>query len=63
MRSADVIKLLKQDGWFVFNIRGSHHQFKHPSKKGKITVPHPKADLPKGTLNNILKQAKIEMEK
>lgn len=59
MRSIEVIKLLEKDGWFIHNIRGSHHQFKHPEKPGKITVPHPKSNLPIGTLKSILKQAHI----
>jgi predicted RNA binding protein YcfA (HicA-like mRNA interferase family) len=63
MKSAEVIRLLKTDGWFVFNVRGSHHQFKHPSRSGKVTVPHPKADLPKGTVRSIFKQAGISWEK
>ncbi len=58
MKSAEVIRLsVMADGWFIFNVRGSHHQFKHPSKKGKVTVPHPKADLPIGTVKSIFKQA------
>jgi predicted RNA binding protein YcfA (HicA-like mRNA interferase family) len=60
VKSADIIKLLKKDGWHVFNIRGSHHQFKHPEKKGKVTVPHPKSELPVGTVKSILKQAGID---
>ena len=63
MKSAEVIKLLKADGWYVFNIRGSHHQFKHPSKPGKVTVPHPKADLPIGTVKSIFKQAGLKWER
>jgi predicted RNA binding protein YcfA (HicA-like mRNA interferase family) len=63
MKSAEIMKILKVDGWFVCNTRGSHHQFKHPSKSGKVTVPHPKADLPVGTVKNIFKQAGIEWEK
>ena len=59
MKSSGIIKLLKKDGWFIHNIRGSHHQFKHTKKDGKVTVPHPKSDLPKGTVNSILKQAQI----
>ncbi|HQL05711.1 MAG TPA: type II toxin-antitoxin system HicA family toxin [Treponemataceae bacterium] len=62
MKSAEVIKLLKADGWFVFNIRGSHHQFKHPVKTGKVTVPHPKADLPIGTVKSIFKQAGLQQQ-
>jgi len=63
MKSAEVIKLLKADGWYVFNIRGSHHQFKHPSKPGKVTVPHPKADIPVGTAKSIFKQAGLRWER
>ncbi|MCK4543601.1 MAG: type II toxin-antitoxin system HicA family toxin [Spirochaetales bacterium] len=60
MRSSEVMKMLKQDGWYLHNVRGSHHQFKHPTKPGKVTVPHPKSDLPVGTVRNIFKQAQIE---
>lgn len=62
MKSAEVIRLLKKDGWYVFNIRGSHHQFKHPTKSGKVTVPHPKTDLPAGTVRSIFRQAGLEGE-
>lgn len=57
MNSREVISRLKQDGWELVNVRGSHHQYKHPKKKIKITVPHPKKDLPIGTLKSIFKQA------
>lgn len=60
MNSADVIRMLKADGWEEVATRGSHHQFKHPSKPGRVTVPHPKKDLPAGTLHSILKQAGIK---
>ena len=62
MKSSEIIKILKKDGWIIHNIRGSHHQLKYLAKKGKITVPHPKSDIPIGTLKNILKQAQIKME-
>jgi predicted RNA binding protein YcfA (HicA-like mRNA interferase family) len=55
--SSQVIARLKKDGWVLVNVRGSHHQFKHPNKAGKVTVPHPKKDLPKGTLRSIYRQA------
>jgi len=55
-----MIKILFNDGWYLFNVRGSHHQFKHDTKVGKITVPHPKADLPLGTLKSILKYTGLE---
>jgi len=60
VKSGDIIKILEEDGWYLFNIRGSHHQFKHIHKVGKITVPHPKADLPIGTVKSILKFAGLE---
>jgi len=43
----------------LVNVVGSHQQFKHPTKKGKVTIPHPKKDLPIGTVRSILKQAGI----
>ncbi len=57
MKSADLIKQLKVDGWYLVHVVGFHHQFKHPAKPGKVTVPHPKKDLPPGTVRSILKQA------
>lgn len=57
MDSKNIIKRLKKEGWYHVNTVGSHQHFKHPTKKGKITVPHPRKDFPKGTLNNIFKQA------
>ena len=57
MKSADIIKLIKTDGWYLVHVVGSHHQFKHPSKPGKVTVPHPKKDLPLATARSIFKQA------
>lgn len=57
MNSAALIKLIKADGWVLVHTVGSHHQFKHPSKPGKVTVPHPKKDLPLPTVRSILKQA------
>ena len=59
MKSKDIIYLLKQDGWVLCHQKGSHKQFKHTTKKGRVTVPHPKTDLPTGTVKSILKQAKI----
>ena len=60
MKSRDVIKKLKENGWMLSRIRGSHHHFKHPEKDGVVTVPHPKTDLPRGTLKSIWKQAGID---
>ena len=60
MKSADLIRMLKADGWELVHTVGSHHQFRHPVKPGKVTVPHPKKDLPKGTVNSVLKQAQLK---
>ena len=59
MNSAKIIKQIEDDGWYLVNVIGSHHQFKHPTKKGRVTVPHPKKDLPIKTVKSILKQAGI----
>lgn len=57
MNSREIISRLKREGWELVNVRGSHHQYKHPQNTNKITVPQPKKDLPKGTLKNTYKQA------
>ena len=59
MNSAKIIKQIEDDGWYLVNVVGSHHQFKHPTKKGRVTVPQPKKDLPIKTVKTILKQAGI----
>lgn len=56
MTSAELIARMKREGWELHHARGSHHQFKHPEKPGKVTVPHPKRDLPVGTLRSIYRQ-------
>ena len=61
MQSKDIIKILKQDGWEKCHQKGSHCQYKHPVKKGKVTVPHPKKDLPKKTVQSIMKQAGLDL--
>lgn len=55
--SKQVIKLLDADGWYLARVKGSHHQFKHPTKAGRVTVKHPDGDIPKATLHSIRKQA------
>jgi predicted RNA binding protein YcfA (HicA-like mRNA interferase family) len=57
MDSRSIIKALKRDGWFEVSQVGSHKQFKYPTKKGRVTIPHPKRDMPIGTLKSIEKQA------
>lgn len=53
-------KLLKADGWVLKSCVGSHFQYIHPEKSGKVTVPNHKGDIPKGTANSILKQAGLK---
>lgn len=60
MIAKDVIKLLKKDGWVESSQKGSHLQLEHPFKKGKVTVPVHSGDIPKGTLNSIMKQAGLK---
>ncbi len=55
--SRKLIKMLKSDGWELVATQGSHHQFKHATKSGRVTIPHPKRDLPLGTVKSIYRQA------
>ncbi|MBO4509100.1 MAG: type II toxin-antitoxin system HicA family toxin [Spirochaetaceae bacterium] len=64
--SRQVIRIIEADGWYEISCVGSHHQFKHPTKPGRVTIPHPKKTLPLGTVKNIFRQAGInhkELEK
>ena len=61
MNSRDLIHKSNPDGWYEVNHEGSHKQFKHPTKKGRVTVPHPKRDIPIGTLKSVEKQAGIKL--
>jgi predicted RNA binding protein YcfA (HicA-like mRNA interferase family) len=61
MQSLNLIKRLKKQGWYEANQVGSHKQFKHPQKKGRVTVPHPNRDIPIGTLKSIEKHAGIKL--
>lgn len=59
--SKEIIKLLIEDGWYEYqSTTGSHHSFKHPLKKGRVVVPHPRKDFPIGTLKSIEKQSGIK---
>ena len=61
MKVRDVIKLIEKDGWYHFSTEGSHRQFKHPTKPGRVTVAgHPSKTLAPGTLNSIMKQAGLK---
>ena len=61
MKVGAVIKILLNDGWDMLCVRGSHRQFKHPMKPGRVTVPGKLSDdLAPGTYNSILKQAGLK---
>lgn len=61
MSSADVIKKLRADGWYLVRAKGSHHHFSHQIKPGIVTVPHPRKDLPIGTLKSIERQSGVKL--
>ncbi|WP_438467816.1 type II toxin-antitoxin system HicA family toxin [Streptococcus pluranimalium] len=60
MDSRKLTKIILKDGWYEVGVVGSHHHYKHPTKKGKVTIPHPKKDIPIKTVNSILKQAGLK---
>ena len=63
MKVRAVLRMLKDDGWGEVSRRGSHRQFKHHSKPGRVTLPGKRSDdLAPGTLNSILKQAGLKNE-
>ena len=57
LSSRDVIRMPEADGWLFVKADGDHHQFKHPAKPGKVTVTHPRKDIPVATLRSIYRQA------
>ena len=61
MTSRDVIRALESAGWRLVAVRGSHHQFKHPTKPGRVTVPHPVRDIKIGTLKSIERQSGVRL--
>jgi predicted RNA binding protein YcfA (HicA-like mRNA interferase family) len=64
MKVREIIKLIEQDGWYHVDTKGSHRQYKHPTKRGRVTIAcHPNDDLAPGTLNSILKQSQLKEKK
>lgn len=61
MKSREIIKALQNAGWVEVAQAGSHKQFKHPDRPGRVTVPHPKKDLPAGTIRSIEKQSGLKL--
>ena len=62
MKVKEIIKLIEKDGWYLVAQKGSHRQYKHKTKSGRVTVPDhgQNKDLAKGTENSILKQAGLK---
>ena len=64
MRVEEILLLLQSDGWYIIEQRGSYRQYKHPHKKGRITIAaNLNYDLEKDSINSILLQAGIERKK
>jgi predicted RNA binding protein YcfA (HicA-like mRNA interferase family) len=60
MKVRDIIKLIEADGWYQIKTEGDHRQYKHPTKRGRVTIAgHPSKEVPTGTLASILKQAQL----
>jgi predicted RNA binding protein YcfA (HicA-like mRNA interferase family) len=61
MNSREIIRALERAGWEHVATRGDHWQFKHPTRPGRVTVPHPTRDVPIGTLRSIAKQSGLKV--
>lgn len=61
MRSRDVMRLLRRDGWQQIRVNGDHHIFRHPVKPGLVIVPHPVQDIPTGTPRSIERQSGLTL--
>ena len=61
MNSREIIRALERDGWSKVGVTGDHHHFRHPDKKGLVMVPHPRGDIPIGTLRSIERQSGIKL--
>jgi len=64
MKVREVIKLIEVNGWYLVNMEGDHRQYKHPTKRGRVTIAgHPSKEVPPGTLMSIFKQAQLARRK
>jgi predicted RNA binding protein YcfA (HicA-like mRNA interferase family) len=61
MTNREIIRALQHDGWRQVRVTGDHHHFRHPKKPGLVTVPHPKRDIPIGTLRSIERQSGLRL--
>jgi len=61
MKVRDVLKFVENDGWVHINTKGSHRQYKHPVKKGRVTIAgHPSEEMPPKTLGSVFRQAGLK---
>lgn len=60
MRFRELEKIVLDDGWFLADVRGSHHQYRHSTKPGKVTIPNHRGDIPQRVVNSVLKQAGLK---
>lgn len=60
MTFREIEKLVKDDGWFLEDVNGSHYHYKHDKKAGKVTIPFHPGDIPQRVINSILKQAGLK---
>jgi len=63
MTSTEIIRALKNDGWKLERVKGSHHHFVHATKPGVVTVVHPSKDIPLGTLKSIEHQSGLKIRR
>jgi predicted RNA binding protein YcfA (HicA-like mRNA interferase family) len=64
MKVRDILRLIEADGWYLVTQKGSHRQYKHPNKPGRVTIAgHPSHEIAPGTFNSILKQAQLKRPK
>lgn len=64
MKSSELLRLLKRDGWYEVRQKGSHIIMQHPDKLGRLTVPsHGSKEVRTGTLNSILREAQVKANK
>jgi predicted RNA binding protein YcfA (HicA-like mRNA interferase family) len=61
MKSREIIRELKKAGWIEVRQSGSHKQFRHPDRKGTVTVPHPNSNMAIGTIKSIERQSGVEL--
>jgi predicted RNA binding protein YcfA (HicA-like mRNA interferase family) len=60
MKFQEIERIILKDGWNLKSVHGSHYQYRHPSKPGKVTIPYHPGDIHPKTVNSILKQAGIK---